>query len=79
MCWFLKNRREVGKKWDKVAKIHFSEYPELKNVPEKKLYKDLELPKGKALTLSWRRPLLYRNQSMDWFLHDNGLRHERLK
>ena len=38
------------------------------------------------LTLSWRRPLLYSNQSidldsksMDWFLYDNGLRHERVK
>ena len=38
------------------------------------------------LTLSWRRPLSYRNQSidllrksMDWFLHDNGPRHERVK
>ena len=36
------------------------------------------------LTLSWRRPLSYRNQcidlgskSMDWFLCDKGLRHER--
>ena len=39
-----------------------------------------------VFTLSWRRPLSYRNQSidllaksMDWFLHDNGLRHERVK
>ena len=38
------------------------------------------------LTLSWRRLLSYRNQSidllrksMDWFLYDNGLRHERVK
>ena len=40
-----------------------------------------------ALTLSWRRPLSYRSQSidllrksMDWFLYDNdnGLRHERV-
>ena len=38
------------------------------------------------LTLSWRRPLPYRNQSIDlrsksvnWFLYDNGLRHERVK
>ena len=38
------------------------------------------------LTLSWRRPLSHRNQSidlrkkpMDWFLYDNGLRHERVK
>ena len=37
------------------------------------------------LTLSWRRPLSYRKQtidllhkSMDWFLYDNGLRHERV-
>ena len=35
------------------------------------------------LTFSWRRPFSYRNQSidlpcksMDWFLYDNGLRHE---
>ena len=38
------------------------------------------------LTLSWRRSLSYRNQSidllntsMDWFLYDNGPRHERVK
>ena len=38
-----------------------------------------------CLTLSWRRPLSYRNQSIDllcksvdWFLYENGLRHERL-
>ena len=37
------------------------------------------------LTLSWQRPLSYRNQSinlrsisMDWFLYDNGLRQERV-
>ena len=39
-----------------------------------------------SLTLSWRRPLSYRNQSIDllrksmgWFLYDNGPRHERVK
>ena len=45
------------------------------------------LPTTKVrLTLSWRRPLSYRNQSidlrsksMDWFLYHNGLRHERVK
>ena len=38
------------------------------------------------LTLSWRRPLSFRNQSIDllhksmvWFLYDNGLPHERVK
>ena len=41
---------------------------------------------SKYFNLSWRRPLSYRNQSidllrksMDWFLYDNGLRHERVK
>ena len=39
-----------------------------------------------SLTLSWRRPISYRNRSidlrsksMDWFLYDIGLRHERVK
>ena len=36
----------------------------------------------KSLTLSWRRPLSYRNQSlrksMDWFLYDQGLHHEKV-
>ena len=39
-----------------------------------------------VLTLSWRKPLSYRNQSIDllyksidWFLYDNGPRHERVK
>ena len=44
------------------------------------------LPHGHLLlTLSWRTPLSYRNQSidsqsksMDWFLYDKGLRHERV-
>ena len=40
----------------------------------------------KGFKLSWQRPLSYRNQSidlwsksMDWFLYDNSLRHERIK
>ena len=39
-----------------------------------------------SLTLSWRRALSYRNQSTDlqskskdWFLYENGIRHERVK
>ena len=39
-----------------------------------------------TLTLSLRKPLSYRNhsidlqsKSMDWLLHDNGLYHERVK
>ena len=48
-----------------------------------KFYEYIEM---KILTLSWRGPLSYRNQStdllhksMDWFLYDNGPRHERVK
>ena len=44
-----------------------------------------KLDSAGKLTLSWWRPLSYRNQSidlwiksMDWFLYDNGLRHERV-
>ena len=39
-----------------------------------------------SLTLSWRTPLSYRNQSIDllcksmeWFLYDNGVRHESVR
>ena len=32
-----------------------------------------------VLTLSRRRPLSYRNQSIDWLLYDNGLCLERVK
>ena len=39
-----------------------------------------------SLTLSWRRPLSYRNhsidlqsKSVDWFLYDSDLHHERAK
>ena len=45
-----------------------------------------DISKKAFLTLSRRRPLSYRNQSinlqnrsMDWFLYDNGLRHESVK
>ena len=38
------------------------------------------------LTLSWRRPVSYKNESIDlhsksvdWFLYDRVLRHERVK
>ena len=45
----------------------------------------LLLPLCVPLILSWRRPLSCRNhsidlrsKSMEWFLYDNGLRHERV-
>ena len=47
---------------------------------------NFEITLDLLLTLSWRRPLPYRNQSidlwsksMDCFLYDNGLHHERVK
>ena len=49
-------------------------------------YESLNCRPLTCLTLSWRRSLSYRNQfidlqnkSMDWFLYDIGLRHERGK
>ena len=46
---------------------------------------NLTINKSK-LTLSWRKMLSYRNQSIDllcksidWFLDNNGVRHERIK
>ena len=46
----------------------------------------LWIPWPRYLTRSWRRPLSYRNQSidlhsrsMDWFPFDNGVHHERVK
>ena len=59
--------------------------------PSFKFYEPIEAVKlyvslmNCPLTLSWRRPLSYRNQSMDllcksvdWFLYDHGPRHERV-
>ena len=50
-------------------------------------YEIFKMPLGhSALTLSCRKSLSYKNQSIDlrsksidWFLYDNGLRHERVK
>ena len=51
-----------------------------------RLIAQIEYTKLNYLALSWRRPLSYRNQSIDlqsksvdWFLYDNRLRHERVK
>ena len=50
------------------------------------IFKDFYKSNTLIFTLSWRRPLSYRNQSIDllhksvdWFQYDNGLRHERVK
>ena len=53
-----------------------------KTLQPKKLTKKTKKIAISRLTISWRRPLPYRNQSIDlqnklidWFLYDNGLRH----
>ena len=65
----------LGQKWQ----IFSSSIPKL-------IKKNYNPRNTSTLTLSWRRPLSYRNQSIDlrsksidWFLYDNGLRHERVK
>ena len=56
------------------------------DIPPKSNSRRLLLCPEMNLTLSGRRPLSYRNQSinlqsksMKWFLHDDDLRHERVK
>ena len=67
-------------KWLFLGAIH----GKLQVFYKKIIYKKMSFKIAKSLTLSRRRPLSYRNQSidllrnsMDWFLYDNGLRHER--
>ena len=59
---------------------------QLKQIFRTKKHQENFIDLKPMLTLSWWRPLSYRNQSidlqsksMDWFLYDNGLRHERVK
>ena len=59
----------------KVQQLFIYLFPNLLHEP---------LPLISSLTLSWRRPISYRDQSIDllrksMFLYDIGLRHERVK
>ena len=61
-------------------------FPKLANFDWTHSLRNVGLINLTVLTLSWGRPLSYRNQSialrtksMDWFLYDNGLSHERVK
>ena len=80
-------------KMSKIINYKFA-YPhasqQFKRNPLKNLKKKVSHLTWKSLfrdlTLSWRRPTWYRNQSidllcklMDWFLYDNSLHHERVK
>ena len=67
-----------------VWKIHFNHFGKFS--ASFNLYQIDFRSKLIHLTLSCRRPLSYKNQSIDlqskltdWFLYDNGLRHEKVK
>ena len=70
------------------TKVTFSNNPLLLSLPPSitRLVFAFSTDYDSGLTLSWRRPLSYRNQSidlrsksMDWFLYDNVLDHKRVK
>ena len=56
----------------------------IKNLLRYSIMKNLLFPQNSGLTLSWRRTISNResihlqSKSMDWFLYDIGLRHERV-
>ena len=66
--YFCQLQMSITWEWINVKSYFFSVLPRINWLQIKPQFK---------LTLSWRRPLSYRNQS--WFLYDNGLRHERVK
>ena len=66
-------------------KFNLNSYTISKKEENKLLLDPWHSSKEQILALSWRRPLSYRNQSinlqsksMEWFLYDNGFRHERV-
>ena len=68
----------------KSEKFSYQKYSEIKKVGLIVLIlRTIICPEFWSLTFSWWRSLSYRNQSIDffrksvdWFLYDNGLRHE---
>ena len=70
-----------------IISLTSKQHVHFRNKPEKLLVVNYFRKKlSIRLNLSWRRPLSYKNQStdlrsksMNWFLYDNGLRHERVK
>ena len=68
--------------WYFIRKLSIISITSITNI----FYQHILITVCSNLTLSWWRPLSYKNQSidlfcksMDWFLYDNGLRHERVK
>ena len=79
----LQNKIVYGAMSITVNRVIIDQIESMKELLEqfRELYLEFQWLSNKVLTLSWRRPLSYRNQSlesMDWFLYDNGTRHERV-
>ena len=88
----LEHKRQVGiwaRKstacWEHARRVTTWVRKHLRHWTREHLRHSIQQTKLDNLTLSWRRPLSYRNQSidllrksMDWFLYDNDLRHERV-
>ena len=80
----VRMRENVGKMWTRIT-LNMDTFYAVNNLVSEKVFLDSSAY-ILCLTLSWRRSLSYRNQSIDllsksmgWFLYDNGLRHERVK
>ena len=79
----LQNKIVYGAMSITVNRVIIDQIESMKKLLEqfRELYLEFQWLSNNVLTLSWRRPLSYRNQSiesMDWFLYDNGPRHERV-
>ena len=79
----LQNKIVYGAMSITVNRVIIDQIESMKELLEqfRELYLEFQWLSNKVLTLSWRRPLSYRNQSiesMDGFLYDNGPRHERV-
>ena len=89
----LEHKRQVGiwaRKstacWEHARRVTTWVRKHLRHWTHEHLRHSIQQTKLDNLTLSWRRPLSYRNQSIDlhrksidWFLYDNDLCHERVK
>ena len=79
----LQNKIVYGAMSITVNRVIIDQIESMKELLEqfRELYLEFQWLSNKVLTLSWRRQLSYRNQSIEsmyWFLYDNGPRHERV-
>ena len=74
-CNFIQNTSP------RMTRLNWARFSSCENSDQKKIHTS----RGYYLTLSWRRSVSYKNQSIDllyilvnWFLYDRDLRHERV-